>query len=130
MARLTEPKGRMNNYGTVGLVSVPVEFSSSTPSSYNMTNISGQGVDRKIEGNRVTYSYSMKEFSGLDTLSTTDKIVRSSSSCIGRTLNGISIYEDGRVVGNLCEWLHRSTLVSRGGLYNSDRKLTLAMLLS
>lgn len=92
---------RMDNYGSIGLVTVNTYFNWTDPSSYTVTNMSGQGLDRKVEGNKVTYSYSLKEYRGLDERSSGDKVLHSSASCVGRTLYKTDIYENGKKVGTL-----------------------------
>ncbi|KAK0707873.1 hypothetical protein B0H67DRAFT_648009 [Lasiosphaeris hirsuta] len=76
---------RMTEYALPGFWLVPTEYNISDPSTYTTTNISGSGLDRKVDGNKLTYSYSLKEYRGIESSSSTDKVVHSSSTCIGRT---------------------------------------------
>jgi hypothetical protein len=94
----------MNDYATFGLSIVDTEFDSKNSSDYTLTNSSGQGLDRKVEGDKVTYSYALKEYFGLEERSSKDKILHSSSTCIGRHIWGYDIYEKGKVVGNLSKF--------------------------
>ncbi|KAK3349081.1 hypothetical protein B0T25DRAFT_569733 [Lasiosphaeria hispida] len=94
---------RMTEYALPGFWLVPTEYNISDPSTYTMTNISGSGLDRKVEGNKLTYSYSLKEFRGTEESLSTDKVVHSSSTCIGRTyykdVTGAEhIYEKGKLI--------------------------------
>ena len=93
----------MDKYATIGLLTVPTEFTSTDPSNYTMVNSGGKGLDRKVEGKKVTYSYSLKEFRGLEVNSSKSKTVHSSSTCIGRRLYGSNVYENGTKVGNIGE---------------------------
>ncbi|RYP01586.1 hypothetical protein DL765_010851 [Monosporascus sp. GIB2] len=92
--------GRVSNYALTGLTSVPTEYNMSDPSTYTMTNISGLGLNRKVEGDTVTYSYSLREYRGLDQYPSTDKVLHSSSRCIGRAFYNGAVYEKGRRVGS------------------------------
>ncbi|EMR69802.1 hypothetical protein UCREL1_3176 [Eutypa lata UCREL1] len=92
---------KVDNYGLLGLATAPVWFNWTDPPSYTATNISGQGLDRTVEGANVTYSYSMKEYRGVEEYASKDRNVRSTSQCVGRTLYGKDVYEDGENVGNL-----------------------------
>lgn len=90
----------MNKYATVGLSTVPSEFDSKNPLTYNATNITGHGFDRVVHGDTVTYSYRLKEYRGLQISSSRTEILHSSSSCIGRAIWGSNVYVDGQMVGN------------------------------
>lgn len=98
---LTALVAKVDNYGLLGLATAPVWFNWTDPPSYTATNISGQGLDRTVEGANVTYSYSMKEYRGVEEYASEDRKVRSTSQCVGRTLYGKDVYEDGENVGNL-----------------------------
>ncbi|KAK4159958.1 hypothetical protein QBC43DRAFT_191258, partial [Cladorrhinum sp. PSN259] len=91
---------KATNHALVGLPSVISEFDLLDPSSQSMVNISGQGLDRSVDGDRVTYSYSLKEYEGLKESSSINKTLHSSSRCIGRVFYNGSIYEKGREVGS------------------------------
>ncbi|RYP52153.1 hypothetical protein DL770_011022 [Monosporascus sp. CRB-9-2] len=89
-------------FSVIGLLSVQTEFQMTDESSYNLTNITGQGLDRKVEGNALTYSYSLREYSGSEVRASADRILRSSSRCVGRVLyNNGDVYERGAKVGNI-----------------------------
>jgi hypothetical protein len=91
----------MNNFSYAGLTAVPITYNQSDPSTYNMKNIGGQGLDRSVDGNTVTYTYHLREHRGLDDYSSSSRVVRSSSSCIGRTFFNASVYEKGAKIGTL-----------------------------
>jgi len=93
----------MGNYATLGQFLVPTPFSPRDPTSFTATNISGQGLSRTIEGDKVTYSYTMKEFRGGDEYPSNSMVLHSSSKCIGRVLRGSDVYEDGKIVGKVGE---------------------------
>jgi hypothetical protein len=76
-------------------------YNQSDPSTYNLKNISGQGLDRSVDGNAVTYTYHLREHRGLDDYSSSSSVVHSSSSCIGRNFFDGSVYEKGARVGTL-----------------------------
>jgi hypothetical protein len=69
--------------------------------SYNATNISGTGLDRTVTGSNVTYSYALKKYRNSEELSTGDTVMRSSASCIGRSVVGENVYEKGKQVGKI-----------------------------
>jgi hypothetical protein len=93
--------GEMSDYATVGMTTVPTEFDSKNSAHFTLTNAAGHGLDRKVEGEEVTYSYSLKEYRGLDVNPAQDKVLHSSSSCVGRTMWGSNLFEDGKLVGNM-----------------------------
>jgi len=95
---------RMNRYATVGLSTMPSEFDSKNPLTYNATNITGHGFDRVVHGDTVTYSYRLKEYRGLQISSSKTEILHSSSSCIGRTIWGSNVFENGQIVGDLSKY--------------------------
>ncbi|CUS15094.1 unnamed protein product [Tuber aestivum] len=99
---LSQTSRRMSDYAAVGMSTVLTEFDSTNP-TITLTNSSGQGLDRKVEGDKVIYSYSLKEYQGLDVHPARDKVLHSSSSCVGRTMWGSNIFEDGKLVGNVDE---------------------------
>jgi hypothetical protein len=80
--------GRFDEYGLIGLVTVDTQYNITDPASYNRANMSGQGLDRKVEGDKVTYSYALKEYRGLDEYPSADTVIQSTSSCIGRPFTG------------------------------------------
>ncbi|RVD80415.1 uncharacterized protein DFL_008312 [Arthrobotrys flagrans] len=92
---------QVNGHATVGLVTVPIEFNHTDQGNYNVTNLGGQGIDRKVEGDTITYSYSLKEYQGLETTSSKNKVIHSSSSCVGRTFYENDVYEGGELVGSI-----------------------------
>jgi hypothetical protein len=94
-------KAQMSNFNYAGLTAVPIIYNQSDPSTYNMKNISGQGLDRSVDGNLVTYTYYLREHRGLVDYSSSSSIVHSSSSCIGRNFFNGSVYEKGVRVGTL-----------------------------
>jgi hypothetical protein len=91
----------MSNFSYAGLTAVPTLYNQSDPSTYNMKNISGQGLDRSVDGDAVTYTYHLREHRGLNDYSSSSSVVHSSSSCIGRTFFDGSVYEKGARVGIL-----------------------------
>jgi hypothetical protein len=90
----------MGNYAWVGLGMGSIRFDPAEPSSHNEGNISGLGLDRKVEGDKVTYSYFLKEYRDGEE-NKTNKALQSSSSCIGTTVYGNNVYKDGNLVGSL-----------------------------
>ncbi|KAF2262562.1 hypothetical protein CC78DRAFT_606095 [Lojkania enalia] len=92
---------QMNDYAAIGLSTVPTPFNSTVPSTFNLTNAGGRGLDRKVEGDKVTYSYFLREYRGAEEKASADKVLHSSSKCIGRNLWGSDVYEKGRIVGNI-----------------------------
>ncbi|KAL1841684.1 hypothetical protein VTJ49DRAFT_6723 [Mycothermus thermophilus] len=98
--------GSLTDFGLRGLLAVPTLFDKTDPSTYNMNNISGYGLDRSaqggnVDGSTVTYTYHVREYQGLDEYSSSDKVIRSSSTCLGRTLWQESVYERGKKVATL-----------------------------
>ncbi|RYP62383.1 hypothetical protein DL771_009755 [Monosporascus sp. 5C6A] len=79
---------RLNEFVVPGFWLVPTEFDPEHPLSHRATNISGSGLNRTVERNSVTYSYPLKEFHGLNEAALAGKVVRTSSSCVGRTYHG------------------------------------------
>lgn len=78
----------MNRYATIGLSNVPGgDFDSKNISTYNATNINGHGLNRMINGDRVTYSYYLKEYRGEEVNSSKTNVLHSSSKCIGETVS-------------------------------------------
>lgn len=94
-------------YALPGFWLVPTtDFSFEDPSNYTATNIGRSGLNLTVEGDKVTYSYPFKEFYGPDESPSTDQVVRSSSSCIGRTYHKEvagdgtgNVYHKGKLVG-------------------------------
>lgn len=91
---------KVTNHAMAGLTSVPSEYNLSDLSNHTMLNISGQGLDRKVESDQVTYSYSLKEYQGPEEFSRIEKTLHSSSRCVGRAFYNGSIYEKGENVGS------------------------------
>jgi hypothetical protein len=90
----------MQKYAALGLLSLNVSTRSpeewwQDDVAYVATNISGQGLDSSIEGYTVTYTYHLKEYQGAERYASTDKVVQSSSSCLGRAVINGGIYEEG-----------------------------------
>ncbi|KAK0711757.1 hypothetical protein B0H67DRAFT_491133 [Lasiosphaeris hirsuta] len=75
--------GEVTNFALASLT-VRTMYNQSDPSAYNMKNISGLGLDRNVDGDKVTYTYRLREHRGLDEYSSLDRVVQSSSSCLGR----------------------------------------------
>jgi SMC interacting uncharacterized protein involved in chromosome segregation len=69
--------------------------------SDNARNISGTGLDRTVAGSNVTYSYALKTYHNSEELSTADTVMRSSASCIGRSVVGEKVYEKGKQIGTI-----------------------------
>jgi hypothetical protein len=82
----------------VGLVYMPSLFSSSNPSLHSMTNIDGRGVDRNVEADTVTYSYSLREYRGPNAYPSAERVVHSSSRCIARRFFNGTFYANGQAV--------------------------------
>ncbi|KAM7205172.1 hypothetical protein V8F20_003309 [Naviculisporaceae sp. PSN 640] len=98
--RLDHTWRRFADFASIGLASVPTTLIMSDPTTYTRNNISGQGLDRKVdEDGNVTYSYSLKEYVGLDVISSKENIVHSSSRCLGRNMFNGNVYEKGKLVG-------------------------------
>lgn len=79
---------------------VSTEFDPKNPATFTLTNASGEGLDRKVDGDKVTYSYPLKEYQGLTITPAKDRVLHSSSSCVGSTVWGKNIFTDGKLVGN------------------------------
>lgn len=75
-------------------------FNHEDPSSYNVKNISGSGLDRTVDGGNLTYSYTLKEYRNIEELPGTTMLY-SSANCIGRRVHGNKVYEKGKQVGSL-----------------------------
>ncbi|KAK4455267.1 hypothetical protein QBC34DRAFT_460104 [Podospora aff. communis PSN243] len=93
--------GQINNFALAGLTVVDTKHNRSDPSTYNMKNISGKSLDRSITGDRVTYTYHLREYRGLDEYASTDRILHSSSQCLGRSIFNKTVYEKGKPVADL-----------------------------
>ncbi|KAK6507928.1 hypothetical protein TWF481_006349 [Arthrobotrys musiformis] len=91
---------RMNNYAAIALSAGGMDFNETDPVDYNVTNLGGQGLNRRVEGDTLTYSYFLKEYRGLEVNSSADKVLHSSSRCSSRTIDSDDVYEDGVYVGN------------------------------
>lgn len=74
-------------------------FNQSVASSYDMTNISGTGLNRRVEGHNLTYSYFLREYQGDEERPSKDRVLHSSSSCVGRYADIDGVYENGELVG-------------------------------
>ncbi|KAK3291976.1 uncharacterized protein B0H64DRAFT_377535 [Chaetomium fimeti] len=88
-----------NAYATLALSALPADFDVDDPSSYNTRNIGGKGLDRTVNGSHVTYSYALKEYRNSEELPPTDTVLRSSASCVGRSVIGDNVYEQGKRIG-------------------------------
>jgi hypothetical protein len=82
---------------------MPILFDYSDPSTYNANNINGSSVDRHVDvdAKNVTYTYHLREWRGLQSYTSPDIFVRSSSTCSSRVLYGTGIYENGQLVAGL-----------------------------
>jgi hypothetical protein len=80
--------GQLDKQTMVGLSTVLTPFDFDSTSLYNITNISGQSVDRWLKGGAVTYSYRLREFQGTAETPSEDAIVQSSSKCTMRAKIG------------------------------------------
>lgn len=82
----------------MALPSYAPEFNHTDTSSYNAKNISGRALDRTVKGDNITYSYILKEYRHHEERLSTTSVLRSSASCVGRSVYNNTIYEDGRRV--------------------------------
>ncbi|KAH6847174.1 hypothetical protein B0I37DRAFT_445466 [Chaetomium sp. MPI-CAGE-AT-0009] len=96
----------LNAYAALALSTLADNFGSSNPSSYDMRNIGGRGLDRTVKGSNVTYSYALKEYRNSEELPPTGTVLRSSASCVGRSVIGDSVYEKGKHIGT---WVNNGT---------------------
>ncbi|GAB1318624.1 hypothetical protein MFIFM68171_08834 [Madurella fahalii] len=88
----------LNDFGTREcLTALSIMYDQSGPSTYNMRYISGQVLDREVEGSTVTYTYDLGEYRGLDEYPSFDRVVHSPLSCTGRNFFNESAYEKGRL---------------------------------
>jgi hypothetical protein len=82
----------------IGRLTVPYSFSSRDETTWNAKNLSGFGVDRVVEGNKVTYTYSLREYRGFEEYSSISRVMHSSASCITRYVGEDGIYEGDKIV--------------------------------
>jgi hypothetical protein len=66
-----------------------------------MQIISGKSLDRSVTGDTVAYTYHLREYRGLDEYASPDRILRSSSQCLGRSIFNKTVYEQGKPVADL-----------------------------
>ncbi|KAK4113397.1 hypothetical protein N656DRAFT_616015 [Canariomyces notabilis] len=95
----------LGEQAVVGLALMPSRFHEWdgfhwNPSQYNVTSIDGRGVDRTVEADRVTYSYSLREYRGTDVYPSAERVVHSSSRCIGRRYYNGTFYANGQAVAS------------------------------
>ena len=100
--------GTISDYGSIGLPMVSTELDPKNPATFTLTNASGQGLDRKVEGKKVIYSYSLKEYQGLKVAGAKDKVIHSASSCVGSMMWGNNIYTNGKLIGNISKYFKRT----------------------
>lgn len=78
----------MKRYAKIGLGIVPDSFFDfSNSSTYNMTNINGQGLNRVVEGEYVTYSYYLRDYRREEITKSNTSVVHSSSRYSGGTMS-------------------------------------------
>jgi hypothetical protein len=82
----------------MGLRKVTTVWDGTYTDTWNQKNMSGYGLDRTYEGNTVTYTYHLREYQGSSEYSSTDRILRSSSTCIGRTHFNGTVYRGKEAV--------------------------------
>jgi hypothetical protein len=87
----------MNDYGMNGLLAVHVPIDGLEAPRTEM-NIAGQGLDRQIVGDTVTYSYHLKEYQDKNVSFSEEKVLHSSSRCLGRAVVEDEIYERGEKI--------------------------------
>ncbi|GAB1320997.1 hypothetical protein MFIFM68171_11207 [Madurella fahalii] len=83
---------RMNDYAMRGLLMSPIGFNESDPSSrQGIEQI--EGLTRVLNESHVVYSYPFREFRGNVSSPSETMILRSSSSCTQKRIDGADIYE-------------------------------------
>ncbi|KAK4220522.1 hypothetical protein QBC38DRAFT_462530, partial [Podospora fimiseda] len=92
---------RYAEYGQVGLISAPFIFNKTDQQSWTTKNVSGYNVNRTVDGNKLTYSYSLNEYRGTNVETDKNHVVHSSLTCVARTFWNGTLYRDGRDVGKL-----------------------------
>ncbi|KAL2265713.1 hypothetical protein VTJ83DRAFT_6813 [Remersonia thermophila] len=96
MLQLNQDKA--DSLANVGLMTVPIPFDASDPSTYTTNNIGVHGLDRLVDGNTVTYAYPLCEYQGAYEYRSPSKVIRSSSTCQGRVYEKGTIYSKGEPV--------------------------------
>ncbi|EGS21200.1 uncharacterized protein CTHT_0030460 [Thermochaetoides thermophila DSM 1495] len=92
---------KMKNIAVIGLRDVDTFLHPNHPETFNRKNISGHGLDRSVDGRTVTYTYGAREYRGSEAYSSSERIFRSSSTCIARNYWNGTVWEDGKLVGKL-----------------------------
>lgn len=98
----------LNEWATVGLLVAPTEFIETNMSTYTLEDSGGYGLNRKVEGRIVTYSYIPREHYGLETKASQDRTIYSSSTCIGGFIIDEDVYIDGEINNTIrkCSYLY------------------------
>ena len=66
--------------------------------------MSGLGLDRKVEGTEVTYTYFLRGYQGEEVKLDPDRTIQSSSSCAGSFVWGPDVYKDEQWLGKVSKW--------------------------
>jgi len=99
-------------YASTAFLSLPVLYDwfrdrpeVSETRELRVTNFSNTGIDWVVSGNRITYSYAMREYQGEIVRGSTDTMLHSSSECVERTIYNGDLYEGSRKLHNIGESL-------------------------
>ncbi|KAK3985424.1 hypothetical protein QBC44DRAFT_275230 [Cladorrhinum sp. PSN332] len=106
----SDTMARFGEYALVGLATAPVSFNKTDQASWTMKNVSGYGLDRTVDGSKLTYTYSLNEYRGLDRNFNDDHAVHSSSSCVARNYYNGTVYHNGQEVGKVMGKLDRYSM--------------------
>jgi hypothetical protein len=93
----------VNEQAIIGLLAVRIplkdgDYSGVIPGTgRRQIYLRGQGLNRKVEGDTVTYSYYLKEFQDTN-VRPSDKVLHSSSRCLGRAAVKGEVYERGKQI--------------------------------
>jgi hypothetical protein len=95
----------MVTFELTGMMATPTTFNESDQSTWNMKDIGRKGLHRNVDEStrNVTYTYYLHEYRGLEDYPSTDKFVRSSSTCKARTTFQNDVYENGMHVGTISD---------------------------
>ncbi|KAH7305308.1 hypothetical protein B0I35DRAFT_464917 [Stachybotrys elegans] len=92
----------LRQFASLGLLLQPLDFDIETPSNFNRNNLSRAGIDRKVNGKTVTYSYSLREFISAEEYISRENVIYSSSTCQTWFVDGIVVFDSNmKMLGNL-----------------------------
>ena len=97
----------MRALGLMGFLTTPTPFDESDPSTWNMNNLSREGLHRSINENTgtVIYKYHLREYHGQEEYPSLHKVVHNSSTCrsliVDRNPLMRNVYENGTMVASV-----------------------------